>query len=380
MSDLRVEPVTDRAGTDAFVRLPWAIFHDDPNWIPPLLMERREAIDRNKNPYFRHAEVEFWVARRNGRPVGRISAQVDREHLATHQDATGHFGYIDAEDDPEVFAALLSTAEGWLRARGMARAAGPFSLSTNEETGLLVDGFDRPPSMLMEHARPYYGSRVEEQGYAKLKDVVCFDYDVAPELPPASRLLLDRRLAKMPGYRMRALKMRDYDREIRVVMDIFNDAWARNWGFVPFTEAEIEHTAKAMKPLIVPDMIAVAEIHGEPAAMALCIPNINEAIADLDGKLLPLGWAKLLWRLKVQKLRSGRVPLMGVRQKYRNGPAGTALALAVIDRMREGAWRYGLKQAELGWVLEGNVSVRRLIESVGGRVYKTYRVYAKDLA
>ncbi len=379
MSDLRIEPVTDRAGIDAFVRLPWALFRGDPNWIPPLLMERREAIDRNKNPYFRHAEVELWVARRNGRPVGRISAQVDREHLAAHQDATGHFGYIDAEDDPEVFAALLRTAEGWLRARGLARAAGPFSLSTNEETGLLVDGFDRPPSMLMEHARPYYGSRVEEQGYAKLKDVVCFDYDVAPELPPASRLLLDRRLAKMPGYRMRALKMRDYDREIRVVMDIFNDAWARNWGFVPFTEAEIEHTAKAMKPLIVPDMIAVAEIHGEPAAMALCIPNINEAIADLDGKLLPLGWAKLLWRLKVQKLRSGRVPLMGVRQKYRNGPAGTALALAVIDRMREGAWRYGLKQAELGWVLEENVSVRRLIESVGGRVYKTYRVYAKDL-
>lgn len=380
MSDLRVEPVTDRAGTDAFVRLPWAIFRNDPNWIPPLLMERREAIDRDKNPYFRHAEVEFWVARRNGRPVGRISAQVDREHLAAHRDATGHFGYIDAEDDPEVFAALLGTAENWLRARGMARAAGPFSLSTNEETGLLVDGFDRPPSMLMEHARPYYGPRIEEQGYAKLKDVVCFDYDVAPELPPAARLMLERRLSKMPGYRMRPLRMRDYDREIRVVMDIFNDAWARNWGFVPFTEAEIEHTAKAMKPLIVPDMIAVAEIHGEPAAMALCIPNINEAIADLDGRLLPLGWAKLLWRLKVRKLRSGRVPLMGVRQKYRNGPAGTALALAVIDRMREGAWRYGLKQAELGWVLEENVSVRRLIESVGGRVYKTYRIYARDLA
>jgi hypothetical protein len=183
----------------------------------------------------------------------------------------------------------------------------------------------------------------------------------------------------MPGYRMRALKMRDYDREIRVVMDIFNDAWARNWGFVPFTEAEIEHTAKAMKPLIVPDMIAVAEIHGEPAAMALCIPNINEAIADLDGKLLPLGWAKLLWRLKRKTLKSARVPLMGILRKHHGSLLGATLLPLMFHRLKGPFFARGLEQVELSWILEDNMPMRRVLEGIGAKPYKTYRIYEKAL-
>ena len=377
---LRVEPVTDRARLDAFLRLPWAVHRNDPNWIPPLLLERREAVDRDKNPFFEHAEAEFWIARRGVTVVGRVSAQVDRAYLARHQDATGHFGYLDATDDPEVFAALLRKAEDWLRARGIRRATGPFSLSVNEESGILVEGLDRPPSLMMGHAPPYYPRRIEEQGYFRLKDLIAYDYTVTPELPEASRALLAARLPRIEGLTMRTIRGRRYDDEIRIVIDIFNDAWEDNWGFVPMTQAEIEHTAKALKPLVVPDMVAVAEIHGEPVAMAIAVLNLNEAIADLDGRLLPFGWAKLLWRLKVGKMRSGRVPLMGVRKAWRRGTTGAALALAVIDKMREGAWNYGIQQAELGWILEDNVSVRRIIESVGGRAYKTYRLYAKDLA
>lgn len=377
-SALRIEPVTDKAGLEAFLRVPWTVHKHDPNWIPPLLLERRETIDRNKNPYFEHAEVEFWVAWRGEMPVGRISAQVDRAYLARYRDDTGHFGYLDAVDDPEVFAALLGVAENWLRARGMRRATGPFSLSVNEESGLLIEGLDRPPSLMMGHAQTYFPRQVEAQGYAKLKDLIAYDYNVTPELPEGPRALMAARLPRIEGLTLRTIRGRSYDDEIRVVIDIFNDAWQNNWGFVPMTQAEIEHTAKSLKPLVVPDMVAIAEVHGEPVAMAICVLNLNEAIRDLDGKLLPLGWAKLLWRLKAGKMRSGRVPLMGVRRSWR-GTTGAALALAVIDKMREGAWNYGMREAELGWILEDNTAVRRIIESVGGRPYKTYRLYAKDL-
>lgn len=376
---LRVAPVTDKTGLDAFLRVPWTVHQQDPYWIPPLLLERREAIDRNKNPYFEHAEVEFWVAWRGDKPVGRISAQVDRAYLARYRDDTGHFGYLDAADDPEVFAALLRTAEDWLRVRGMKRATGPFSLSVNEESGLLVEGFEYPPYLMMGHSKPYYARHVEALGYSRLKDLIAYAYDITPKLQEGPRALLDARLPRIEGLTVRTIKGRRYDDEIRIVIDIFNDAWQDNWGFVPMTQAEIEHTAKSLKPLIVPDMVAIAEIHGEPAAMAIAVLNLNEAIRDLNGKLLPLGWAKLLWRLKIGTMRSGRVPLMGVRRKWR-GTTGAALALAVIDRMRQGAWDHGLRQGELGWILEDNVAVRRIIESVGGRAYKTYRLFAKDLA
>jgi len=376
---LRIEPVEDRAGLDAFLRVPWSIYADDPQWVPPLLAERRQHLSPKHNPWFEHAEARLWIARRGTRAVGRISAQADRLHLERHGDEAGFFGFLEAEDDPEVFAALFAEAEGWLRAQGLRRAYGPFSLSINDESGLLVEGFDTPPSMMMGHARSWYGPRVEEQGYSKARDLIAYWFDVKAEFPEGVRRLIDSGLGGRK-VRFRPLDFSRYDEDLRLIVDIFNDAWHDNWGFVPMTEAEVRHLAKSLRPLIKAEWVCIGEVEGEPAAFTVTLPNINEAAADLDGRLFPFGLFKLLWRLKVRGTRTGRMPLMGVRKRYQRGVLGAALALGVIDRVhRYHKGRGRVHGAELSWVLEDNRPTRRLIEQLATRAYKTYRVYQKDL-
>jgi hypothetical protein len=375
---LVIEPVTDRAGLRRFLKAPWPIYVDDPCWVPPLLFERLEHLDPRKNPYFDQAETAFWTARRGTASVGRISAQVNRAHLERHGDNTGHFGFLEGIDDAEVFAALLETAEGWLRERGLAHVVGPFSLSINDESGLLIEGFETPPYLMMGHARPYYARQLEAQGYRKAKDLIAFTSDMTAAPPP----VVTATLAKLRGkanVNLRHLNMAHYRREIETIVDIFNDAWAENWGFIPMSPAEAAFLAKNLKPLITPEFVAIAEVGGEPAAIAVTLPNVNEAIADLDGRLLPFGWAKLLWRLKVKGTRTGRMPLMGVRRRYQNGPLGLALALGVIDAVRQYHQARGTKCGELSWVFEDNRPVRRIIEILGAKPHKTYRLYQKDL-
>lgn len=374
---LTLQPVERPAASDAFLRLPWAIYRGDPAWVPPLLLERREHLDPRKNPFFENAEARFWLALRDGRPVGRISAQVNRAHLERHRDATGHFGMLEAEDDPAVFQALLGTAEAWLREQGMRRVRGPFNLSINEDCGLLVEGFEHPPSMLMGHARPYYAQRLEGLGYTKAKDLICYHYDSDRPLASAGRLL--RRVEATKGLAIRPLDLRRYEADLAAIMDIFNDAWQKNWGFVPMSQAELRHMAKALKPIVRPQSIAIAELNGRAVAMAVGLPNVNEAIADLDGRLLPFGWAKLLWRLKVRTPKSSRVPLMGVRREFHGTMLGAALAVAVIDAMRRGQRALGVESGELSWILDDNLPMRRMIEDFGGVAYKTFRIYERDL-
>jgi len=371
-SDIDIRPVAGRAELERFIRLPFALHRGDPHWIPPLLMERRDALSAAKNPYFRHAEAAFWIARRGGRDVGRVSAQVDR--LA--EPGTGHFGLLAAVDDAAVVGALMDAAERWLRARGAVRVLGPFNLSINEETGLLVDGFDTPPMLMMGHDRPYLGGLLERAGYAKAKDVLAY-LSEGPELPAGVRAMVARPLP--PNVRIRPLRMADYRREVGALTAIFNDAWSGNWGFVPLTADEIDHMAKQMKPLIDERLVWFAEVDGEPAAFAVCLPNLNEAIGDLDGRLLPFGWAKLLWRLKVSGVRSARVPLMGVRRKHADSLLGGLLAFLIIAAVRREAAALGLHRIEMSWILEDNVPMRRIAEAVGGRPYKTYRLYGKAL-
>ena len=342
-------------------------------------MERRDSLRFDKNAYFQHAEGQYWLAWRDGRPVGRISAQIDRLYLDKYQNATGHFGMLDAEDDPEVFRALLGTAEDWLRERGMERVLGPFNLSINEECGLLVDGFDAPPMLMMGFAPPYAAARVEEMGYHKAKDLMAYDYDVRSTPPIRGEAMLER-TSEAHRVRVRPVDMARYQAELATIMDIFNDAWSENWGSVPFTEAEITHIANGMRPLIRPDLIWIAEVDEVPACMIVCLPNLYETIADLDGRLLPFGWAKLLWRLKVARgPRTGRVLLMGIRTAWRRTLLGSALILMVLESLRRGLTKEGLERIELSWVLEDNLPMRRVIESIGGRICKTYRIFEKSL-
>lgn len=356
-----------------FIEVPFRVHDGDPTWIPPLLAERRRFLDRGHNPYFEHADAAFWLASRDGHDVGRVSAQVDRRA----QPGTGFFGMLSAIDDASVFADLLGTAERWLKARGVRRVCGPFSLSINHEAGLLVDGFATPPMLLMGHDRPWASRHLEALGYAKAKDLYAFGGSVTRELPKSMIRLLAR--APTAGVVLRPLRMRNYREEVDALTDIFNDAWARNWGFLPLTHNEIDEMARQMRPLLHERLAWFAEIDGYPAGFAVCLPNLNEAIRDLGGRLWPFGWARLLWRLKATGVRSARLPLMGVRRRYASSVLGSKLAFMLIDAIRRECIRLGIETIEMSWILEDNRPLIRIVEALGADLYKTYRVYEKQL-
>ena len=372
---LRVVPVEGRRGLRQFIRLPWSIYRDDPAWVPPLLMERHQHLS-SSNPFFEHAKCKFWLAYRGATPVGRISAQIDQLHLKRYEDSTGFFGLLEAEDEAETFRILLNAAETWLGDQGMRRVLGPFNLSINQECGLLVEGFDTPPAVMMGHARPYYSARVEENGYRKEKDLLAYRVDADFELTRAMRAVIARAGKHVHVRRLRKAR---FGEELQILQDIFEDAWSQNWGFVPFTKAEFEHLGQNLKHIVYDDYVRIAEVDGSPEAMIIGIPNVNEVIRDLNGRLLPFGWLKLLWRLKVTRPKTARVPLMGVRRRHHNSLLGAALALMVIDRSRRPGVDYGVKEVELSWILDDNKGMRNILESLGGVVYKRYRIFAKDL-
>ena len=375
-----IRPVETRRDLVRFVQLPGDLYRDDPAFIPPLIFERLQHLDPRRNPFFKHAEVRFWIAERDGRAVGRISAQLDRMVPdASDGVREGHFGFLDAEDSAETFSLLLGTAEAWLRERGAGRAIGPFSLSINDESGLLIKGFETPPFVMMGHAPRYGGVRMEEQRYGKAKDIIAYSYDLAAEPAPSLAAFL-RKALNTGALSFRAMDPRRFDEEIALVVRIFNDAWAGNWGFVPFSNDDLEYLAKTIRPILRGGDVAFGELEGRPAAMAVCLPNVNEAIADFSGRVLPANWLKLLWRLKVKGLKTARLPLMGVLREHQGTPLGAALMIGVVDRVR--AWHrvHGTEVAELSWILEENRPVRRVIEAMGGRPYKTYRLYRKQLA
>ena len=373
MDKIDIIAVASPAELDRFIKLPALIYANDPAFVPPLVLERREALSPAKNPYFQHAETQFWLARRDGRDVGRISAQIDR--LVADPDV-GHFGMIAAEDDAEVFAALFGAAEAWLRERGKTRILGPFNLSINEETGLLVDGFDTPPVLMMGHDPRYSAPHIEALGYAKTKDLIAYLYDIDHELPAAARRKIDKR--KPEALTVRTLDKQRYQEEFDMVTSIFNDAWSLNWGFIAFTQAEIAHMAKSLKPLIDPNCVAIVEMNGEAVGFGIALPNLNELVADFGGRLAPFNWIKLLYRLW-RGARSARVPLMGIRRSFSGSLAGGLAPFLIIDALRNGLRNKGVRHVELSWILEDNRAMRHVIESLGAHAYKTYRVYEKSL-
>jgi hypothetical protein len=377
-SGITIKPVVTKQDRRAFIRMPEQVFGPGDHWIKPLEMERLEHLDPKKNPYFKHAEVALFLAYRDGRPVGRISAQLCRLQLERHDPKCGQFGFLDAIDDKAVFKALLETAEAWLAERGMERAFGPFSFSVNDEVGLLVEGFDTPPYFLMGHAKPYYASHLEALGYTKAKDLKAYAYSADMAVPDRVRAIYQRVLAAK-SVTVRPLRMKDLATELAVILEIFNDAWSDNWGFVPMTEDEILELGKNLKMLVKPQYIAIASYSGEPAAVAVTLPNINHAIRDLNGRLLPFGWAKLLWRLKLRPPGSARLALMGVRKSFQNTSLGAALAFGVVNAVRRYHEQQGTHKGEISWILEDNSRMRRMIEAYGLEAYKTYRIYRRDL-
>jgi hypothetical protein len=362
-----------------FHHLPFRVYDGDPNWVPPLLLERQLHFTAKHNPFFRHARAAFFLAYRGKEPVGRITAQIDQLHLERHHDDTGHFGFIEALDDAEVFAALLAAAEGWLRDQGMKRVLGPVSFSMWDQPGLLVEGFETPPYVLMGHHRRYFAGHITANGYEKAEDLIAYRYGPDADISKLERLLA--RAARGGEVTLRDIRMdkASFHAEVTLLLDIINDAWSDNWGYVPMTKAEIDDLAGILKLLLRPGDVSIAEYQGQPAAFAAIFPNLNEAIRDMRGRLFPFNWIKLLWRMKVRRPKTARMPMMGVRKALQSTPIGAALSLSVIKATREFNFSRGVVDSELGWILSRNTRVRHVIEMVGGVPYKTYRVYEKPL-
>ncbi len=376
---ITIVPVQTAQQWHNFHHLPFKLYAHDPNWVPPLLLERKFHFDPKHNPWFQHGKAAFFLAYRGADPVGRITAQTDRLHLERYNDATGHFGFIEAVDEQPVFDALLDAAEGWLRGEGMSRVLGPVSFSMWDQPGLLVDGFDTPPYVMMNHHLRYYAPRIEAHGYHRAEDLIAYRY--GPDAPTETLDKLLARAMRSGDVTLRNIRMdkKHFDSEIAMMLDIINDAWSDNWGYVPMTRAEIDDMAGLLKVLLRPGDVAIAEYKGQPAAFAAIFPNLNEAIRDMKGRLFPFNIFKLLWRMKVTRTRTARMPMMGVRKNLQASPIGAALALSVIKSVREFNFSRGVVDSELSWILARNTRVRHVIEMVGGQPYKTYRVFEKAL-
>lgn len=379
-SSITIKEVTSKQDREQFVKLPWTLYKDDPNWVAPLIMERMEILDPKKNPYFEHARAKLWLAYKGTQIVGRITAQVDDLVEQYHHEKIGHFGFFECINDPLVANALMDAACGWLKAQGRAKVIGPFSLSINEEAGMLVEGFDTPPSLMMNHALPYYQDLMEGYGMEKIKDLWAYYLKIDEEVLPPTINKLIKRSMRDGKIRLRKINMKNYEEDLKIILDIFNDAWSDNWMALPFTEAELNKAVKDMKLLIRDDFTFIAEYDGVPMAMMVTLPNLNEIIADLDGRLFPFGIFKLLWRLKIRpSYKTTRVPLMGVRKEFQNTVAGGAMAFALIEECRIHAEKAGCTHAELSWVLEENTRLSKMLETIGCWRYKNYRMYTKTL-
>jgi len=382
-NDLVITPVSGKADMQAFIDLPWRLYANDPNWVPPLKAEVKELLTPGKNPFFGHAEAQYFLARRGGKVVGRVSAHID--HLALEQPVgqgmgpgTGNFGMFEAED-AQTGAALIAAAETWLRAKGMTRVLGPISLSIWEEPGLLTEGHDHPPTVMMGHNSPAYQAMIEGAGYVPAKQLKTYELDITRDFPPLIQRIIQSG-EKNGRIRVRQVDRKNFDREAAIILGILNDAWGQNWGFVPITDDEVAHSGKKLKPIVFEDLIMVAELDGEPVAFMMTLPDLNEALGPLNGSLFPFGWIKLLRWLKKPRVRTMRVPLMGVVQRLQSSRMASQLAFMMIEYIRRNAiTRYGATRGEIGWVLDDNQGMNAIAEAIGSEVNKIYQIYEKPL-
>ena len=371
---LEIRPVASKRELNTFIKLPWRLYRNEPNWVPPLLFDRKRFFDRQRNPFFKHAEVEFFLAWRDERPVGRITAHIDRHFNEYQHHDWGMFGFFECENDHEAANALLSAAEEWLRARGRDRMVGPMDFTTNDECGVLVDGYDLLPTVLTNWQHPYYARLIEGAGLTKAMDLYMWTLEVSERssvTPVIWRAAAD--VERKYGITVRPMRKKDMEAEIERFLEVYNAAWERNWGFTPLTEEEVRHYAKDLKPVLDENWAFIAEKDGEPVAAALTLPDYNQVLIHLNGRLLPFGWAKALWyRRKIDRVR---VFALGVKHEYQH----TGIGAKLYEMHYDAAERTNQKKGETGWILESNKSMNRAMERMGGRIVRTYRVYEKLL-
>ncbi len=368
-----VRSVASRRDLAAFIRLPWRLYRDSAAWVPPLLMERKRHLDKRRNPFFEHAEAEYFVAWRDGEPVGRITAHVDHRFNEFQDNSWGLFGFFECDRDPAVAAALLDAAESWLRERGRDRMVGPLDFSTNHECGLLVEGHEFGPQILENWHHPYYRDLLEGQGMSKAMDLYKWEIMASsrPEMYQVINDLADR-LEPEHGIILRRMRKHNLRAEVRAFMEVYNEAWSSNWGFVPLTDAELDHLAKELKPVLDEEFACVAQTRdGDVAGVSLSLPDFNQVLARLNGRLLPLGWLRALRQQR--RIDEVRVFALGVKPAYQH----TGVAAALYRDVWDSVLRTGKRRAETGWILETNEAMNRAMEALTGRIIKRYRLYER---
>jgi GNAT superfamily N-acetyltransferase len=378
MGSVTIRPVRTRRELKRFVKVPFGVHRDSPQWVAPLIFERMEFLNRDKNPYFEHAEAEYFIAERDGEPVGRITAQVDERWDEFQGGSDAMFGFFETVDDPEVATALLDAATGWARAKGRSRILGPMDFTTNDEVGILIDGYERRPMILEPWHPPYYRELIETRGFGKAMDLQMWELQFGdlkegerfdPSIHAAAKKALDDE-----GIAIRKMRKSDMESEVRRFMDVYNEAWGSNWGFVPITDAEVRFQAKNLKQVIDEDWALIAEKDGEAVGAALTLPDINQVMAKMNGRLLPFGWLRfLLGKRKIDQLR---VFALGVKHDYRHTGVAAGLYLRHLDTAAQPGKIGG---GEMGWILETNGPMNRAMEGMGGEVVKRYRIYERSL-
>jgi hypothetical protein len=371
-TDVAVEPVRTAADRDRFVKFQWQIYKDDPHWVPPLYMERRDFIDASRHPFFHHGTVEFFLARRYGEIVGRVAAIDDPRFNEFHGSKTGHFGLFECIDDAEVAQALLNAAGEWIRGRGLTLMDGPIDYSSNYQLGLLVEGFDQDPYVMMPYNPRYYQGLLEGAGLHKAKDLWAYSLDVTQDPDPKVARISDK-IRMKHGITVRPVDMKDFDAEVARIKKVYNAAWEKNWGFVPFTDAEFAHLANDMKAVVKPELLLLAEVKGEPVAFAMTLPDANQVLKRVGGRLFPTGLFKALYY--GNKINQARLITLGIVEGYRRRGLD---AILTLETLRAGR-RQGYKTGEISWTLEDNHLINRSIVAFGGKRSKTYRVFEQEL-
>jgi hypothetical protein len=379
MGSVSIRPVRTRRELKRFVRVPFRLHRDSEQWVPPVIFERMQFLDRRKNPWFEHGEAEYFLAERGGEPVGRISAHTDSRWDSYQGGKDAMFGFFEAAEDPEVVRALFDAATEWALARGRERLLGPMDFTTNDEIGILIEGFERRPMILEPWHPPYYQRLIEAEGFGKAMDVLMWQLRMGElkegeRVDPAIHEAAEKAL-RDEGITIRNMRKRDMAAEVRRFMDVYNEAWGDNWGFVPITDAEVEFQAKNLKQVLSEEWTFMAEKDGEVVGAALTLPDINRVTMGLNGRLLPFGWAKfLLGKRKIDRLR---VFALGVKHDYRH--TGVAAGL-YLEHIKLAAQPGKISWGEMGWILETNKPMNRAMEGMGGKVVKKYRLYERSLA
>jgi hypothetical protein len=378
---LEIRPVRTRRDMNAFIRAAFRAQGHNPRWAPALDMEAHEFFDPKHSPFAKENEIECYVALRDGEPVGRIAAILNRAHLAYRKDQTGHFGFIEAIDDPDVFRALTDQAGRFAASRGLTRLMGPFSASINHEVGILFHGFDETHMVRTNYAPPYYARQLEALGFTKAMDMIAFETKTDARIDEKLERIrsADARWKGRGDLKTYGLTYRSWFSSFKRLLALFNDAWSENWGAIPISDAEVAYIAKLMLPVIKPSWIRIAEWQGEPVGIVAQIPNANEAFAQLRGKLLPFGWWRLMNRIHMTGTRSSRIPIAGSVKKWRNSRVGHMAMARMMLESFEIARANRIERVEISWVLETNIHAVQSIELFGARAIRKFRVFERPL-